>query len=212
MIDIPILYTFRRCPYAMRARMGLQYAQICVEKREVVLKNKPNEMLELSPKATVPVLLLCDGTVMDESLDILNWALLQNDPTGWLKYSEPSLEDMANLIAENDKAFKTHLDHYKYADRFPEFEQAVYRTRGEAFLCKLEQRLENTDYLFGERISYADIAIMPFIRQFSNVENNWFAEAPYAHLRQWLGRLLEGELFLSIMEKQKPWSAADIKS
>ena len=210
MVEVPILYTFRRCPYAMRARMGLAYAGIEFQIREVVLKNKPPEMLDESPKATVPVLLRGDLPVLEESLDILEWSLSENDPDGWIDYPADKLLKMQNLVEENDHVFKLHLDHYKYSDRFPEdrFPQPpreVYRQAGEPFLQKLEVLLLDTRFLFGDRISYADVAIFPFIRQFSNVEPTWFSTAPYPGLRRWLARFLNSNLFQSVMKKYPPW-------
>jgi glutathione S-transferase len=205
MAEVPILYTFRRCPYAMRARMGLAYAGIEFQIREVVLKDKPLEMLDESPKATVPVLLRGDLPVLEESLDILEWSLSENDPDGWIDYPADKLLKMRNLVEENDNVFKLHLDHYKYSDRFPEHSREVYRQAGESFLQKLEVLLLDTTFLFGDRISYADVAIFPFIRQFSNVEPTWFAIAPYPGLRKWLASFLNSILFQSVMKKYPPW-------
>jgi glutathione S-transferase len=209
MAEVPILYTFRRCPYAMRARMGLAYAGIEFQIREVVLKNKPQNMLDVSPKATVPVLLRDDAPILEESMDILQWSLSKNDPDGWMDHPAEELLQMKNLVYENDSVFKEHLDHYKYSDRFPEYEREVYRKAGESFLQKLEVLLLESTFLFGDRISYADVAIFPFIRQFSNVEPRWFTSAPYPHLRKWLAIFLESELFLSVMKKYPRWETDD---
>jgi glutathione S-transferase len=209
MAEVPILYTFRRCPYAMRARMGLAYAGIEFQIREVVLKDKPREMLDDSPKATVPVLLRGGLPVLEESLDILEWSLSENDPDGWMDHPAERLLTMQNLVEENDHVFKRHLDHYKYSDRFPEHPRQVYRSSGESFLQKLEVLLLDTTFLFGDRISYADVAIFPFIRQFSNVEPVWFASAPYPHLRKWLANFLNSDLFQSVMKKYPAWKVND---
>ena len=205
MAEVPILYTFRRCPYAMRARMGLAYAGIEFQIREVVLKDKPREMLDDSPKATVPVLLRGGLPVLEESLDILEWSLSENDPDGWLDYPAERLLKMQILIEENDNVFKLHLDHYKYSDRFPEDPREVYRQAGEIFLQKLEVLLLDSPFLFGNRISYADVAIFPFIRQFSSVEPVWFSAAPYPNLRNWLASFLNSDLFQSVMRKYPTW-------
>lgn len=194
----PILYSYRRCPYAMRARMALRYAGISVETHEVVLGDKPRHMLAVSPKGTVPVLVLPDGKVIDESLDIMAWALAQQDPDGWLTDNRLFQE----LITENDGSFKRALDQYKYATRFPEQSAEVYRQQGERFLARLEALLSEHAYLLSEKLTQADVAIFPFIRQFSMVDTDWFAEAPYPHLRQWLAGLLDSELFNAVMQKQ----------
>jgi len=171
-MPLPILYSYRRCPYAMRARMALHYAQVQVEIREISFGNKPKHMLEVSPKGTVPVLVLTDGQVIDESLDVMRWALAQRDSEDWLLQKNPELQANAfALIAENDGAFKQALDHYKYAVRFPENPPEFYRTQGEAFLQKLELSLDQNHYLLGQHQSIADIAIFPFIRQFSSVDS-----------------------------------------
>ena len=199
-----ILYSYRRCPYAMRARIALKYADIAVEIREIELRNKPVHMLKVSPKATVPVLVLNDGalidrTVIEQSLDIMLWALQQQDKDGWLN-ADSALTQL--LIAENDSSFKQALDKYKYAIRFPEQSALVYRAQGEVFLQKLETLLSQSRFLLGNQISLADISIFPFIRQFSSVDAVWFESAPYPQLKAWLKALIETEIFTSIMQKQ----------
>lgn len=205
MADYPILYTFRRCPYAMRARMALLNAEICYQIREVDLSNKPKAMLDVSPKGTVPVLLCGADEILEESLHIMNWSLARNDPAGWKKFSAQQLDAMADLIDENDHDFKPHLDHYKYSDRHPDGSKQQYRERGERFLQTLEARLLNSAFLFGEQVCYADIAVFPFIRQFANVDSEWFGSAPYPGVRRWLTHHLQGELFKSVMKKYPPW-------
>jgi len=203
--ELPILYSFRRCPYAIRARMALNYSGIAVNLREVTLRNKPQAMLTASPKGTVPVLILTDNTVIDESIDIMRWALALNDPEQWL-----SQDHEANiLIATNDFEFKVHLDHYKYADRHPEYSAEHYRAQGESFLQQLEQRLNQTTYLLDEKPLMADIAIVPFIRQFSLVDKPWFDQSPYPKLQQWLAYLLQWNLFTDVMQKYPPWKPED---
>jgi glutathione S-transferase len=202
-MTLPILYSYRRCPYAMRARMALREAGIAVEIREIALRDKPREMLAVSPKGTVPVLVLPDSTVIDESLDIMRWALRQYDPDGWLHDETRSLA----LIADNDGAFKQALDRYKYADRYPEKPAAASRAMGEIFLQRLEDHLQRQPGLLGPAPSIADVAIFPFVRQFAMVDSGWFAAAPYPALRDWLERWLGSALFLDIMQKHPPWQS-----
>ncbi|ABE48777.1 MULTISPECIES: glutathione S-transferase [Methylobacillus] len=196
----PILYSYRRCPYAMRARMALHYANIAVDIREIVLKAKPTHMLQVSPKGTVPVLVLPDGVVIDESLDIMRWALQHHDPEGWLG-SPALLAQAESLIAENDGPFKHALDRYKYAIRFPEQPPEVYRAQGEIFLQQLESRLQQQSYLLGSHQGLADVAIFPFVRQFAMVDQPWFLSAPYPQVRAWLQAWVESERFAAIMQK-----------
>jgi glutathione S-transferase len=196
------LYSFRRCPYAMRARIALRYSGVAVQIVEVSLKAKPAEMLALSSKGTVPVLSV-DGRVIDESLEIMRWALAQNDPQNWLLKDDPQGQQRsAALIEENDQVFKVHLNRYKYAERYPEQPMAFYRSEGEVFLRKLEELLEGRDYLLAEHPSLADVALMPFVRQFAHVDREWFEQTPYVRLQAWLQRFLESELFTSVMQKQ----------
>lgn len=197
-MTVPVLYSYRRCPYAMRARMALKYADIAVEICEISLKNKPSGMLKASPKGTVPVLVLHDGTVLEQSLDIMVWALRQNDADGWLG---ADCGQTQQLIAENDTGFKPALDQYKYAIRFPEQPVEAYRAQGEIFLQKLELLLSQNQFLLKNQVSLADIAIFPFIRQFAAVDSVWFESAPYSKLKAWLKALIESTLFVSVMEK-----------
>ena len=188
----------------MRARMALRYSGVKVEIHEVSLKDKPAELLLASPKGTVPVLVLPDGKVIDESLDVMRWALMQNDPENWLMRNQPAQAGLAeSLIAENDDSFKQALDRYKYFTRYPEQSREAYRAQGEVFLAKLETLLTETRYLCRDSRSYADIAIFPFIRQFASADETWFAQSPYPHLRLWLAQLTSSSLFISIMEKTK---------
>ena len=191
------LYSFRRCPYAMRARMALRYSGVPVEIVEVSLKAKPAEMLAISPKGTVPVL-DADGRVIDESLEIMRWALAQNDPQGWLLDGDSRI---AELIEANDQGFKVDLNRYKYAERYPEQPMEVYRAQGAVFLRRLEGLLQDRDYLLADHPSLADIALLPFVRQFAHVDREWFAQTPYPRLQAWLHNFLESDLFTSIMKK-----------
>jgi len=199
----PILYSFRRCPYAMRARLAIAYAGVAVEVREVELRNKPQAMLLISPKATVPVLQLENGKVLDESLDIMFWALQQNDPEHWLNAA--GLDHATALIRRNDEPFKYFLDRYKYADRYPAYSELYYRQQGELFLADIERLLTQSAYLCGEQFSLADAAILPFIRQFCAVDPAWFKASPYPALRRWLNHFLASSLFEQVMTKYPCW-------
>jgi glutathione S-transferase len=192
-----VLYSFRRCPYAMRARMALRYSGVAVQIIEVSLKAKPAEMLALSPKGTVPVLSV-DGRVIDESLAIMRWALAQHDPEGWLLEDDGATQA---LIDENDQGFKHQLNRYKYAERYPEQPMEHYRAEGEVFLSKLEGLLAEREYLLAGHLSLADVALAPFVRQFAHVDREWFDQAPYPRLRAWLQRFLESPLFVAVMAK-----------
>ena len=202
--SLPVLYTFRRCPYAMRARLALAVSEQNVEVREVVLRDKPEAMLEALPKGTVPVL-VTDELILEQSLDIILWSLKQHDPDGWLRFSQEELVTMAELIEECDEEFKDNLDLYKYCDRYPEYSQQHYQIQCLPFLDNLNGRLKSGQYLFADRLSYADIAIFPFIRQFANVDAAWFEDQPYAELQRWLNQLLNSELFKSVMTKYPQW-------
>ncbi|AXF85895.1 hypothetical protein DTO96_101635 [Ephemeroptericola cinctiostellae] len=205
----PVLYSFRRCPYAMRARLALAYAQQTTIIREITLKNKPHAMLTLSPKGTVPVLHLMDGGVLEESRDIMMWALHAHDPFGLLA---GDVCEMHSLLDKNDGDFKFWLDRYKYPERFSAEktrDTSFARQKAEVFLSELELRLSRQCYLFGEKITLADIGVMPFVRQFASVEPEWFKHAPYAAVRQWLNNGLASPVFTHIMEKFKPWQEGD---
>ena len=204
--SLPLLYSFRRCPYAMRARLGILFAEQAVVLREIVLRNKPAHLLEISPKGTVPVLQLSDGQVIEESREILEWALAQQDPQGLLN---TDITKANALIDENDQKFKHWLDRYKYADRHPERSQLEYRQEGEAFLQTLETLLEQNDYLLGAGISKADIAIVPFVRQFAHVDRDAFYSLPYPNVQRWLRHWLEHPVFLRMMKKYTPWEEGD---
>jgi glutathione S-transferase len=191
----------------MRARLGLLFADLQVELREIMLKNKPDQMLAISPKGTVPVLQLLDGTVVEESREIMVWALQQQDPQGLL---DATVLDRANaLIEQNDNDFKYWLDRYKYADRYLEMTQSEYRQRGEAFLQVLEDLLTKNVYLLGDNPTIADIGIVPFVRQFAHVDRDVFHRLPYPNLHLWLQHWLEHSLFLQAMTKFRPWQEGD---
>lgn len=198
-----ILYSFRRCPYAMRARMALHVSGLAYEHREVVLRDKPAEMLEVSPKGTVPVFVTAEGEVLEESLDIMRHALAQNDPERWLDRGDPA------LVAANDGPFKHHLDRYKYATRYEDPDPDRHRDAAVEILADLDQRLAASTYLCGDERGFADIAIFPFIRQFANHDREQFGGDGVAHLQAWLERLVSSDLFAAIMEKHPKWEPVD---
>ena len=205
--SLSYLYSFRRCPYAMRARLGLLFAELPVELREITLKNKPEQMLAISPKGTVPVLQLSDGSVLEESAEIMMWALGQQDPQGLL--DEKVLHQANMLIDKNDNEFKHWLDRYKYADRHLEMTQTEYRQQGEVFLQSLESLLVENTYLLGDKVTVADIGIMPFVRQFAHVDRDVFYSLPYPKLQLWLQHWLTHPLFIQAMTKFQPWQEGD---
>lgn len=199
----PVLYSFRRCPYAMRARMALWTAGVTVALREVKLSSKPPELVEASPKATVPVLVLPDGTLLDESIEIMRWALAQKDPEGWLA------DDDRALLAAIDGPFKHHLDRYKYPTRYDDCDPAQHRAAGYEILRELDARLVDQAQLCGDTRTLADVASFPFIRQFANHDREWFDAQPIPHLQKWLERHLASDLFARVMPKFAPWKAGD---
>ncbi|MFP6834156.1 MAG: glutathione S-transferase [Porticoccaceae bacterium] len=201
---LPILYSFRRCPYAIRARMAIAYASINLEVREVSLANKPPEMTHISPKGTVPVLQL-DNRIIDESIEVMAWALEQSDPDNWLALDLN--QQQQTLIEENDNSFKAWLDKYKYWDRFPEKSQEAYRGQAENFISKLDKNLTEHHYLLGNKICVADMAIFPFIRQFAFVDKDWFDQTNYLGLQRWLGEILDSPLFTQVMKKHSVWQS-----
>ncbi|WP_417812267.1 glutathione S-transferase [Thalassospira alkalitolerans] len=205
----PILYSFRRCPYAMRARMALLASGIDVELREVVLRDKPSAMIAASPKATVPVLILPDGSVIDESLEIMVWALAEADPQNWLMPESGTLDDMLALIAQNDGPFKYHLDRFKYHTRYEDADPAEHRHEAEKILNRLDGRLAVGTYLFGSRPVLADFAIAPFIRQFANADKDAFNAMPFVHLQRWLDDFLHSHWFEAAMVKYDQWHDGD---
>lgn len=208
-LNLPVLYSFRRCPYAMRARMGLWAAGIQYELREVLLRDKPQDMLELSPKGTVPVLHLPDGAVIDESLNVMRWALAQNDPRGWLAPENGTAEEMMAWVERCDSEFKHHLDRYKYATRYENCDPLEHRTAGETFLRDLDAQLHGLSYLFGDQPTMADIAIAPFVRQFGLTNWDWFYARPYPNLHRWLNAFIDTPPFTAVMDKFDPWQPGD---
>jgi glutathione S-transferase len=185
--------------------MALIASETSCALREVELKNKPAEMISASPKATVPVLVLPSGDVLEESLEIMQWALKSNDPESWLASGTSTSDGMVALIDEADGPFKHHLDRYKYATRYEGADAMKHRTAGSMFLAKLNDQLAKQDYLCGGDRSLADIAIFPFVRQFANSDRAWFDAQPWPNLHAWLERCLGSELFSKAMVKHKPW-------
>ena len=212
--ELPVLYSFRRCPYAMRARLALRQAGVSVEIREILLRDKPTALRAASPKATVPVLLLPGGQVLEQSLDIMCWALQQADPAQWLLAA--SWADQQMLITLNDGLFKRLLDIYKYPQR--QAAAAITAELGKAaiaaaardaavlqVLAPWDAALRRHAYLLGPRCSVADMALLPFVRQFAAVDPAWFEAAPLPSLRAWLQQRVSEPLFLAVMEKQPVW-------
>ncbi len=197
----PIFWTFRRCPYAIRARLALLSASVRVELREILLRDKPKAFLQTSASATVPTLYLSDRT-LDESRDIMVWALKRSDPQRLLNMPEHGWA----LIEANDGPFKTALDHTKYASRFPELDALAERSKAAAFLLCLNERLKGQSSLFGDRPTIADQAILPFVRQFANTDRDWFDAQAWPDLIAWLNRFTESEALARVMTKYAPWS------
>ena len=203
--DQPVLYSFRRCPYAMRARWALLAAGLLVELREVQLKRKPQAMLAASAKGTVPVLVCPDGSVIEESLEVMRWALDQADPQGWL-----TVGDATDLIAENDGPLKHHLDRFKYSDRYPDCRADEHREAGLGILRRWSALIAQQGWLLGDRLSLADASLWPFVRQWRIADPQAFDEDPLlAALRIWLNRFMEDPAFARLMWRTEPWSPED---
>jgi glutathione S-transferase len=201
MTDLPILYSFRRCPYAMRARMAIAVSGVQVELREVVLRDKPPQMMEASPKGTVPVLVLPDGEVLEESLDIMHWALDRNDPEHWLAHADDE------LIATNDGPFKRALDRYKYPHRYDLPDGLAHREEGLSHLTSLNSTLSTAPFLGGEQSGFTDIALFPFVRQFAATDQAWFDALPLPAVQNWLFWLAGSALFADVMARYPRWNA-----
>ena len=205
--NLPILYSFRRCPYAMRARMAIHISGQRCELREVLLRDKPPSMLDYSAKGTVPVLILQDGKVIDESLDVIDWALNINDPDDWQRSKDK--EKTKELIKINDGEFKYHLDRYKYSKRYDNEDPEFHRKKCLKFIESINNELNNSKYIFDDNISYADIVLLPFIRQFRIADIEWFDSLPYDNLKKWLSSFLGSSLLNSIMKKYDLWKEGD---
>lgn len=201
----PILYSFRRCPYAMRARLAIKVSEIFVEIREIKLKDKPLEFLNLSPKGTVPVLVTTSGKILEESLDIINWALNKNDPKKWLANGQLSQNQINQLLDNLENEFKPSLDKYKYTNRFESVDKNFHRDKNLSFLWYLDDLLKKNKALNCSHLSLIDYAIFPFIRQFRNVDSKWFDSLNFNFLKRWLFELIDSNDFLSIMKKYEKW-------
>jgi len=199
----PILYSYRRCPYAMRARMALKYAGIALEHREIDLRNKPQSMLLVSPKGTVPVLCV-DALVLEQSLDIMHWALEKTDPDGWRSVDHSIAQAW---IEKNDGPFKILLDQYKYPNRYPELKaEEVLSAINELMLIPMESALQDSPYLLGNKMTWVDVAIFPFIRQFAMVNPEQFDQLLLSSTKKWLCQHIESELFHAVMHKHPTWA------
>ena len=204
-MPLPVLYSFRRCPYAMRARMAVAVSQQHCALREVVLAHKPAELLQASPKGTVPVLVLADGTVIDQSLEIMRWALQAHDPEHWLPPDEAAWARTRAWIAENDGPFKQALDRYKYPHRYALPDGIAHRAAGAAFLQSLNTTLTAQPYLTGLHFGLADAALAPFVRQFAHTDAQWFAQQGWPALQAWLAQFEQSPTFLRTMDKVPAW-------
>jgi glutathione S-transferase len=202
----PVLYSLQNCPYAMRARLALLLSEQAIIIRAITLKDKPQQMLEASPKGTVPVLILADGSVLQESIDIMLWALKQNDPHHLLQ-DEEQYQQIIELIERGDNEFKHPLEQYRAAKRYHKDTEQYWRQQCEVFITELEQRLEETGHFVGHRLSLADYAFIPFMRQFGRVDRKWFAQAPYPKVKAWLTMQLQSQLYAKMMTKHELWQS-----
>ena len=205
-----VLYSFRRCPYAMRARLALHVSGVTYAHREIALKAKPSEMLAASPKGTVPVLCIASGEVLEQSLDIMRWALAQHDPHGWLPVSTEAKAESDALIAANDGEFKANLDRYKYPQRFGLDDGLKHRELGAKWLSELDAQLQTAAYLSGEHWGLADACVAPFVRQFARTDRAWFDAQPWPELAQWLTAFENSEAFVAVMHKHPLWVSPQV--
>jgi len=194
----------------MRSRLALIVSDRVCELREVVLRDKPQEMLNVSPKGTVPVLIDIDGRVLEESVNIMLWALEQHDPEKWLIPEQGSVAEMLELIAQFDNGFKYHLDRYKYPDRYEGIDAEIHRTEGALYLEKLNIKLSQKKYLFGNRVALADMAIAPFIRQFAHTDRDWFNAQPWPQLQAWLSAFIDSDIYTQVMKKYPKWESGNV--
>jgi glutathione S-transferase len=202
----PVLYSFRRCPYAMRARLALWASGTVCELREVVLARKPAALLVASAKGTVPVLVLTDGQVVDQSLDIMLWALRRNDPLQWLPGNGNAMTQAMQLVAHCDGEFKFHLDRYKYPNRFGLPDGQTHRAQGAVFLALLNEQLIQTPNLSGFSAGLADMATAPFVRQFAHTDPAWFAQQPWPELQSWLTGFEGSTAYQAVMKPYVAWA------
>lgn len=205
-----ILWSFRRCPYAMRARLAIAVSGIEVELREILLRDKPEAFRAASAKATVPVLQCGDGKILEESRDIMFWALEQSDPQDWLAPWRRDQQQVKTFLERLDGSFKTHLDRYKYASRFDPEEATANRDAGAEFLGEIDQTLSHQPTLSGDRAGIMDYASLPFVRQFRIADENWFDAQSWPHLHEWLQQFLQSQAFAAIMQKYPPWQPGEV--
>ena len=206
---VPVLWSFRRCPYAMRARLAIASSGIMVELREILLRDKPDAFVAVSPKATVPVLVDIDGQVLEESRDVMMWALSQNDPEGWLDILNEDASRVAAFFDKLDGPFKMHLDRYKYASRYEALEAVHHRTEGAVMLAEFDRVLRSQSALSGSAAGLLDYASLPFVRQFRIADPIWFDAQDWPQLHRWLGDFLESPRFAAVMEKYSPWQQGE---
>jgi len=209
MASLPVLWSFRRCPYAMRARLAIAASGQQVVLREILLRDKPAAFVAASPKATVPVLQLADGTVIDESRDIMMWALTQSDPDGWLAVWQRDKDAALRFLDQLDGPFKAHLDRYKYASRYDKSAAVMHRDSGAAFLASLNRTLSGQAALSGSTAGLLDFASLPFVRQFRIADPTWFDAQTWHHLHPWLSAFLTSTLFAGVMERYAPWDDSE---
>jgi len=208
-MSLPILYSFRRCPYAIRARLAIYVSGYQCQLREVFLRNKPEAMISASPKATVPVLIETNNSVIEQSLDIMLHVLRIHDPEGWLGNKQDQQQEMLQLIDRTEEDFKPHLDLYKYANKAENPNPQYHRSKASKFIDELELRLSSGNYLSGEKLCLADWAILPFIRQFAQTDRNWFDAQHWPHLHPWLQEFEASKLRSNVMKKYSPWAPGD---
>lgn len=206
---LPVLWSFRRCPYAMRARLAIASSGVMVELREILLRDKPDAFVAVSPKATVPVLVDTGGAVLEESRDVMMWALSQNDPEGWLDVVADDPSHVAAFFDKLDGPFKTHLDRYKYASRYDASAAEHHRKEGADVLAEFDRTLQSQTALSGDSAGLLDYASLPFVRQFRIADPVWFDAQQWPHLHRWLGDFLGSKRFASVMEKYAPWQPGE---
>ena len=204
MSSAPILYSFRRCPYAIRARLAIQASGVEVQLREIILRDKAPEFLTSSPKGTVPVIVI-GNQVIEESIDIMHWTLSQSDPTGWLNMPNEGYK----WISRNDGPFKAALDHTKYSTEYTSRDAHFERDKATNFLHDLNIQIGNRPWMFGRNCTLADVAILPFVRQFANIDNDWFNAQGWQNLYHWLTAFLRSDRFNSAMTKYDKWISGD---
>ena len=207
---LPVLYSFRRCPYAMRARLALAVSGQACELREVVLRAKPAELITASAKASVPVLVLPSGEVIEQSLDIMRWALQRDDPARWLSVKPEQAAQEQALIDDCETSFKHHLDRYKDPGRYVDVKALQHRAAAADWLSQLERHLTPEGWLFGPSASLADMAIAPFVRQFAQADPLWFEQQDWPALQAWLNRIVSSALFEGVMHKYPAWESGTI--